>query len=112
VAFLFSSARNERAWSNPLAAVGTAEEPPVAVVSSREGQAIRPPTVHVEHRHSRVNLRLATARRLREVRVSPLSRWQSPTISLLRIPGNELFSSTPRLDQSEAEMKMFLRDLN
>ena len=44
----------------------------------------------------------------RQVRRMELSRWQSPTLGLLRFPGDELLKNSPGLNQSTHEMRGFL----
>lgn len=48
----------------------------------------------------------------RQVRPMELSRWQSPTVGLLRFPGDELLKNSPGLNQSTHEMRGFLSNLN
>jgi len=92
---------SEVAESNPA----TESEPPVAVPSPPVGA---PNTVAHQTGPKRVRRRghsdeLATRMRM-------LSAWQSPTASLLRSPGEEMFKSLPRLGESLQSIKIFLPD--
>ena len=41
-----------------------------------------------------------------------ISQWRSPTESLLRTPGEQLFKSVPRLDESLVKIDSTIRNLN
>jgi hypothetical protein len=56
---------------------------------------------------------IASAQRARRVNQTGLSKWQSPTASLLRSAGDELLMFVPQMNEAAEEMKKFLsNDLN
>lgn len=56
--------------------------------------------------------RALAASGLRRVKESELSRWQSPTVGLLRFPGDALLKSAPVVIQSAPELRTFLSHMN
>ncbi len=45
-----------------------------------------------------------------QIEMIVISQWRSPTESLLRIPGEQLFKRVPRLDESLVNIKAAIRD--
>ena len=105
--------RNPR--SNDAVANGTVKPGvnPVPIKKDREivGQDGRPQTVHKpelvrfapRHQAAKLLVRRSTVRD-----VIAISRWQSPTTSLLRSPGDEMLRALPQLNQNLHEMESFL----
>ena len=82
-------------------------EPPPDIALERPGTGapgVEPPRVIIKHvRHHRTTDQLAIA-------MNSLYAWQSPTASLLKTPGDELFRSLPRLGESLQTIKSFSPD--
>jgi len=91
----------------------TAATAPIESGSLRSELAVKERQIPTRKRHV-VNLRsrrqaelLAATRKATSDAIS-ISKWQSPTVALMRSPSDEVLTSLPQLDQSATELKSFL----
>lgn len=88
----------------PAIAHNVASSPGGSRINRRSRKAVVRRFVNADRRVSASTARVAHK--------SALSSWQSPTATLLRLPGDELLRSLPELNQSTQELQRFLSSLN
>jgi hypothetical protein len=122
VCALFSLAWWSKRWqrpeqSNELVAAGAAKMASSPTPTAKNPEPKQRASAELRHRVSfNVRTRKLAARRhaellarkaaIREARA--IASWQSPTITLLRSPADEVLTSLPQLNQTVNELKSFL----
>jgi hypothetical protein len=93
--------------------------PKLALAQTQKNQTPNRPLVDERHhrtgtrtRSSKLTMRrqaeLLAASRAEIRSASAISKWESPTIALLRSPGDKVLTTLPQLNETVNELKLFL----